>query len=172
MPCAWIRVGGVLFATFGLQYLGTAWLDWARAAGARRAHRERVADVERSMERQREGAAAQAEARGRAQPDGGGGAAAAAAAAFSGGAFSDTAAVVFEDERRHSNLLYSSTQFYTASVWSRLALALSFTALVVSGVGAPGLLVLAGVNLVGAVSMALALRKQWMMHMGLSKARS
>jgi len=69
-----------------------------------------------------------------------------------------------EEGRRHHTLLYSSTSFYEASVWSRLALAAAFTALVVTKVCDPALLVLAGVNGVGAVSMALALKRQWMYH--------
>lgn len=69
-----------------------------------------------------------------------------------------------EDERRRSNLLYSSSSFYAASVWARLALAAAFVALVLMGRCEPGLLLLAGVNALGAVSMAMALKRQWLMH--------
>jgi hypothetical protein len=50
----------VLFATFGLQYIGTAIGDWARAAAAARRHSEDVAGRQQTMERQREGLAQQA----------------------------------------------------------------------------------------------------------------
>ncbi|KAI8467515.1 MAG: hypothetical protein J3K34DRAFT_523676 [Monoraphidium minutum] len=62
LPSVWIQVGGVLFATFGLQYLGTAWGDWRRVAAARRSHSEHVAGMEHSRERDRAGAAAAAAA--------------------------------------------------------------------------------------------------------------
>lgn len=59
---------------------------------------------------------------------------------------------------------YSSSGFYEASVWSRLGLAATFTLLVLVCQGPPGLLVLALVNLFGALSMWCALRRQWLMH--------
>lgn len=59
---------------------------------------------------------------------------------------------------------YVSSGFYEASVWSRLGLAVAFTLLVAACRGPPGLLVLALVNLLGALSMWGALRRQWLMH--------
>ncbi|PNH02626.1 hypothetical protein TSOC_011388 [Tetrabaena socialis] len=49
--------------------------------------------------------------------------------------------------------------FYRATVWSRVALAAAFGLLVALGQSPPGLLVLGAVNLVGAGSMHLALRR-------------
>jgi hypothetical protein len=59
---------------------------------------------------------------------------------------------------------YCSSGFYEASVWARLALAAAFVVLVAVGQGQPGLLVLALVNVLGALSMWGALRRQWLMH--------
>jgi len=59
---------------------------------------------------------------------------------------------------------YVSSGFYEASVWSRIGLAVAFTLLVAACRGPPGLLVLALVNLLGALSMWGALRRQWLMH--------
>ncbi len=50
--------------------------------------------------------------------------------------------------------------FYQATVWSRLALAAAFVVLVAVGESPAGLLVLAGLNLVGALSMHLALKRR------------
>jgi hypothetical protein len=60
--------------------------------------------------------------------------------------------------------LYSSNGFYWATIWSRLLLAGGFTVLVVTGQVGPGLLLLAGMNALGALSMAGALRRQHAHH--------
>ncbi|GLC41727.1 hypothetical protein PLESTB_000683700 [Pleodorina starrii] len=49
--------------------------------------------------------------------------------------------------------------FYRATIWSRLALSVAFALLVAVRESPPGLLVLAALNLFGAVSMHLALRR-------------
>jgi hypothetical protein len=59
---------------------------------------------------------------------------------------------------------YCSSGFYEASVWARLGLAAAFAVLVAVCKGPPGLLVLALINLMGALSMWGALRRQWLMH--------
>ncbi len=95
VPAGWIQVGGVLFATFGLQYLITA---LAPSLG--------VAD---SVEKQ---------------------------------VWSRAAA------------------FYTASVWSRLFLAAAFAGLVAARRAELALLLLAGLNLLGAAAMQRALTRR------------
>lgn len=47
--------------------------------------------------------------------------------------------------------------FYRATVWSRMMLSVAFVMLVVARESPPGLLVLAAINLLGAVSMRVAL---------------
>lgn len=59
---------------------------------------------------------------------------------------------------------YCSSGFYEASVWTRLALAAAFAVLVAVCKAPAGLLVLALVNILGALSMWGALRRQWLMH--------
>jgi hypothetical protein len=154
-------------------------------ADARRCHSAEVAGIERTMEREREELSQQARHRrqqgaagvasgGAASPGGGGGGGGDGVGGYQRGAEAEaerawggpgsTSAASAEAERRRNNLLYSSTSFYSASVWSRLALAAAFVALVVARVCEPGLLVLAAVNAYGAVSMAMALRRQWLLH--------
>ncbi|KXZ49094.1 hypothetical protein GPECTOR_23g26 [Gonium pectorale] len=84
VAAGWIRVGGILFALIGWQYLGTAWGD-SQGQGAQ--------------------------------------------------------------------------GFYRATILSRVALSAGFGLLVARGEAPAGLLVLAGLNLVGAASMWLALRR-------------
>jgi hypothetical protein len=256
VPEGWIRVGGVLFATFGLQYLGTAAGDWAAAAAAARRHSDNLAGRQVAMERQREGLATQARERARQREEGGGGAAAGngnGAAAANGaagangltwsepdeaagtggggaprngapapapalesglydfysvppaaagdtGAGAGAAAAAQQQhsqqqsqhsgQQQHSQqgsqqqggqqqeaaaqeragdlLRYSSDGFYAATVWSRLLLAAAFCALVALGHAERGLLLLAALNAVGALSMAVALRRQRRMHGGLA----
>ena len=138
VPPGWIRVGGVLFATFGLQYLGAAlgdfWLLSKRreaAAAAAAAGRAAAAGATGTA------AAAAAERREERGGDGGGGAAPSVLSQSS-----------------------SSTGFYWATVWARLALAAAFAGLVAAGCCERGLLVLAALNAAGAASMASALRRQ------------
>jgi hypothetical protein len=59
---------------------------------------------------------------------------------------------------------YCSSGFYEASVWARLGLAVAFAVLVVLCQAPAGLLILALVNVCGALSMWGALRRQWLMH--------
>jgi hypothetical protein len=59
---------------------------------------------------------------------------------------------------------YCSSGFYEASVWARLGLAAAFAVLVVLCQAPTGLLILALVNVFGALSMWGALRRQWLMH--------
>jgi hypothetical protein len=166
VPKGWIQVGGVLFATFGLQYLGTAWGDWARVQEARR---------ESSLWQAGAGERQQRDS----GPDGGEGSsgdaspAEALAAAAAAGPPAAPEAQLFPSEecelpsgegRLDDLALYSSSSFYWASVWSRLALAAAFLALFGCGRAEPGLLVLAAVNALGAGSMAAALRRQQRMH--------
>ncbi|GBF98271.1 hypothetical protein Rsub_10934 [Raphidocelis subcapitata] len=164
VPKGWIQVGGVLFATFGLQYLGTAWGDWARVQEARRAS-------SLWQPQQQEGGGGGTSGGG----GSGGGAspaeAAAAALAVPPGQearmFATEAGGACSGEGRLDDLsLFSSSSFYWASVWSRLGLAVAFLALFGFGRAEPGLLVLGGVNALGAASMAAALRRQRRMHAG------
>jgi hypothetical protein len=60
--------------------------------------------------------------------------------------------------------LYSSNGFYEASVWSRLVLAALFCWLVALQQCQPGLLLLAALNVMGALGMLSALKRQWMLH--------
>lgn len=192
VPAGWIRVGGVLFGTFGLQYIGTAWGDWCRVAQARKRQSDRLADKQVAIERQRLGMVQQAAERQRQRDEhdaDGTGAASAEHASLDSAAraqraaaegetesplfgwddgfrdgFGSVGAATAEDDRRHSNLLYSSSSFYQASVWSRLVLAAAFVLLVSLRCCEPGLLLLAAANAAGAVSMAMALRRQWLLH--------
>jgi hypothetical protein len=59
---------------------------------------------------------------------------------------------------------YCSAGFYEASVWARLGLAAAFVLLVAVCKAPPGLIILALINLMGALSMWGALRRQWLMH--------
>ena len=59
---------------------------------------------------------------------------------------------------------YSSSGFYTATIWSRLFLVAGFGWLVVSKQVQPGLLLLAAFNLLGALKMWFALRQQHLYH--------
>ncbi|KAG1672137.1 hypothetical protein FOA52_001725 [Chlamydomonas sp. UWO 241] len=90
VPRGWIRVGGILFALIGAQYLGTGLGDAPVAPGS------------------------------------------------SGGRVNS---------------------FYRATVWSRLLLAAAFSVLVAFGEAPATLLLLAGLNVVGAASMAVAIAK-------------
>jgi hypothetical protein len=60
--------------------------------------------------------------------------------------------------------MLSSNGFYEASVWARLGLAAAFTVLAACRCCQPGVLVLAVINLFGALSMLGALRRQWLLH--------
>jgi hypothetical protein len=142
VPVGWIRVGGVLFATFGAQYACAALIDWrlCRSAAASSMGAPDFPFSLPSSPRSR--------------------AVVAAAAAADGPP---------ETQEMRCNLPYeslwhSSIGFYEASVPSRLALAALFAFLVASGQVGAGLLLLAVLNVVGAVSMAIALQRQWEVH--------
>jgi hypothetical protein len=242
----WIRLGGVLFATFGLQYLGAALLDWRLASSSSSSclgvpdmpfrpasphsplppEEDEQQQQQQQQQQQHAGSAAAAAAAdatagdghgplqsmggssssSRGSVDGGGGSrqpqlqpagAGAAATATqeassssSSSSSSRSASLPCDDltplqqqlhKAQHqkdsaaaaaaaavhnppASWLYSSNGFYEASVWSRLVLAALFCGLVALRHCGPGLLLLAALNVMGALGMLGALKKQWMLH--------
>jgi hypothetical protein len=231
----WIRLGGVLFATFGLQYLGAALLDWRLASSSSSClgvpdmpfrpaspHSPTPPDDGEQQQQQQAGSAAVADAgdghgsplqstgvsssRGsmdgddssrspQLQPAGAAAGSIQEAGSSSSSSSSsssrsssppcddltplqrqqqqqqhkqqhqkDSAAAAAAVHNPPASWLYSSTGFYEASVWSRLVLAALFCGLVALQHCGPGLLLLAALNVMGALGMLSALRKQWMLH--------
>lgn len=218
LESGWIRLGGVLFATFGMQYLGTALIDWRTAhssshsieglpdmpfrpatphgdshnskdsssAAAGNNHRDKGSRAQQHLRRSNRTAVqdhptisaaedrvagAGVTQRSRAgqpalgiynEPP-------SVSSSSSSGAGSSDLSASATDQHHHAGVhhlswLCSSTGFFEASVWSRLMLAVLFCVLVVVGECQVALLLLAVLNLLGALGMMNALKQQWCLH--------
>lgn len=190
VPTGWIRVGAVLFTVFGMQYLGTAFGDWQSAAASSRNHTQYswrgTLNTGSSQSTSSSAASLLKSAKEASAVQSGGmssttSVTAAVDARLQPRSMTSASTSPLTSSIEQSSATpagnsssisvqqdgfaqHSSNNFYAATVWSRLFLALAFSALVLTGQSQRTLLVLAALNLWGAVSTWSALKSQAEVH--------